>query len=335
MDKKRTAVIGCGVISDTHLSAISEIENAELSAVCDIIPERAEAASKKYSCKCYTDYRKMIESERLDCVHICLPHYLHSEAAVYAMRHGLDVLCEKPVDATLSGAREMESVQKETGRRLGIIFQNRYHTGARFAKNMVESGKMGKLIAVNGVVFWSRDEEYYGGGWRAFYKSAGGGVLINQAIHTLDLMRYFTGSDVKSVSASISHLGVTTAEVEDTAAGFLMFENGVICNFYFTINNICDRPPDIELIFEKGNVVLSGREATARYNNGTIEKPEETPEKACGISHTKACYGSTHIDQIYEFYNDKTGEKTADTLREGMKTAELVDKIFKAAKINV
>ncbi|MBR2156455.1 MAG: Gfo/Idh/MocA family oxidoreductase, partial [Clostridia bacterium] len=131
----------------------------------------------------------------------------------------------------------MVRVSEETGMRLGIIFQNRFNAGSVLARDTIKSGKAGRVLSLNATVCWHRDEDYYSHRWRADYATAGGGVLINQAIHTLDLIRWLADSEVESVRASAFHHGETTAEVEDTAEGLIRFESGAKGLFWFTIND--------------------------------------------------------------------------------------------------
>lgn len=332
MKKYRAAVVGCGVISKNHINALQNSALAELVSVCDIVPERAAAAGEKAGCRYYTDLAGMIEEEKPDSLHICLPHYLHSKAAIYAMEHGLWALSEKPMDAFLPAAREMAAVSERTGMRLGVIFQNRYNPGSVFAKKLIESGEAGRVISLNGVVCWHRDEPYYSQKWRADYSTAGGGVLINQAIHTLDLIRWLSGSDVTSVKATASHHGLTSARVEDTAEGFITFANGATGLFWFTINDSFDRDVTVTVKCENCEIRLVRDSATAVFSDGRVlESGRDTRPSVSA----KSCYGNSHDIQIEEFYGDPDGSLVRAGVREALKTQELLADIFDcAAKTN-
>ncbi len=329
-NKIRVCIIGCGVICPNHIHALKENEQTELVAVCDIIEERARARAALAGCAYYTDYHQMLAELHPDAVHLCLPHYLHAPIAIDCMRAGADVLCEKPMDASLEAAQRMKEVSIETGHRLGVIFQNRYNPENVAIRQALDSGEMGKLISLRGEVCWARDENYYrSGDWRSRYVTAGGGVLINQAIHTLDLLRYFAGSPVREVKATVSHHGQTTAEVEDTAEGLILFENGTRALFYFTINNTLDEDIRVTIRCEKAKVESRAGDCCISFSDGrSIHAADEARESAFGA---KACYGSSHAIQIADFYNDPDGSRARWMMEEALATQALVDAILKAS----
>ena len=328
----RVCVIGCGVIAPNHIKALLENEQTELVGVCDVIEERARSRAAMAGCAYYTDYHKMLDELRPDAVHLCLPHALHAPVAIDCMRAGVDVLCEKPMDASLAAAEQMKAVSIETGRRLGVIFQNRYNAENRAIRQALDSGEMGKLISLHGEVCWCRNEAYYrSGDWRSRYETAGGGVIINQAIHTLDLLRYFAGSPVVDVKATVSHHGETTAEVEDTAEGVIFFENGVRALFYFSINNLEDEDIRVTIKCENARVESRAGDCCIFYRDGrAVRAADEERTKDCGA---KACYGSSHAIQIADFYNDPDGSRARWMMEEALKTQALVDAILRAGGV--
>lgn len=325
---KRVGIIGCGVIAPNHLLPLKEFEETEIIAVCDIKADRANKYASEYNCKAYTDYKEMIEKENLDSVHVCLPHYLHCEVTVYALSNGVDVLCEKPMAIHYSEAIKMKETAEKYNRKLGIIFQNRYNDGARFAKKLIKKGKLGKVTCVYADVIWGRDQAYYDSdAWRGKWKTEGGGVLINQAIHTLDLLRYLVDSEVVSVESSVSHKGPTNIEVEDTAEGLIKFENGARGIFYFTNNFLGNISPRLNVEGEKGRIEIRGASAKVYYNDGTVEY-SRTNKNAKVIG--KACYGLGHFKQIEDFYSETP---KIDMLGEAIKTQKLLEEIYKSAGI--
>ena len=329
-NKYRVCVIGCGVISPNHIKSLIENEMTELVAVCDIIEERAKNRADMGGCAYYTDYHKMLEEVRPDAVHLCLPHYLHSPVAIDCMRAGADVLCEKPMDASLEAAVRMKEVSEETGRRLGVIFQNRYNAENEAIYAALKSGEMGKLISLRGEVCWKRDQAYYNSGaWRSDYATAGGGVIINQAIHTLDLLRYFADSPVAEVRATVSHHGDTEAEVEDTAEGLVLFENGTRALFYFTINNFEDEDIRVTIKCENARVESRAGDCCIHFRDGhDVHVSDDEHAKNAGA---KACYGSSHAIQIADFYNDSDGSRARWMMDEALKTQALVDAILRVS----
>ncbi len=329
-EKYRVCIIGCGVIAPNHIKALMENEKTELVAVCDIIEERAAQRAAMAGCAYYTDYHEMLEAVRPDAVHLCLPHYLHAPVAIDCMRAGVDVLCEKPMDASLEAAQRMKDVSLETGRRLGVIFQNRYNAENRAIRAALDSGEMGKLISLHGEVCWCRNEAYYRSGeWRSRYETAGGGVIINQAIHTLDLLRYFAGSPVVDVKATVSHHGATTAEVEDTAEGVIFFENGTRALFYFSINNMEDEDIRVTIKCENARVESRAGDCCIFFRDGrSVHASDDERTKNYGA---KACYGSSHAIQIADFYDDPDGSRARWMMEEALLTQALVDAILKAS----
>ncbi len=330
--KFRVCVIGCGVIAPNHIKSLLEDELTELVAVCDIIEARAVKAAEMGRCAYYTDYHQMLDEVKPDAVHLCLPHYLHCPVAIDCMRAGADVLCEKPMDVSLEAALRMKQVSEETGRRLGVIFQNRYNAENEAIRTALRSGEMGKLISLRGEVCWKRDQAYYNSGaWRADYATAGGGVLINQAIHTLDLLRYFANSPIADVRATVSHHGETAVEVEDTAEGLILFENGVRALFYFTINNFEDEDIRVTIKCENARVESRAGDCCIHFRDGhDVHVSNDEHAAAAGA---KACYGSSHAVQIADFYRDADGSRARWMMDEAIKTQALVEAILHAAHV--
>ncbi len=329
MKKIKVGVIGCGVICNNHIVPLMENEKTEVVAVCDIVFEKAKKKADEFGCKPYADYKEMIEKENLDSVHICLPHYLHSEVAIYALEKGLDVLCEKPMDINSERAKFMIDAAEKAQGKLGIIFQNRYNIGSVMVKEALDSGKLGKILGISAQVVWRRDQNYYDSGdWRGKWLTEGGGVLINQAIHTLDLSRYFMNSEVADVKATATHFGATTVEVEDTANGMITFENGGKLLFYFTVTSVKDHKISVTLDCENGTAELLANVANISYNDGTVESSQNIKEY---IALGKECYGTGHYKQIDEFYSEDNEEKVRATMYEAYKTQKLLDDIYDTA----
>ena len=187
--KLRVGIIGCGRISVRHVGSAMLLPQANLIAVCDIRSEKAQAVAEKCGAKAYTDYKEMIDKENLDCVHICLPHYLHVPAAEYAFGRGVNVLSEKPMSINYNDAVHAVNKAKECGVLYGVIFQSRYNAATIFVKNALDSGKLGKIKSASSVLTWSRSDDYYGGSdWKGTWDKEGGGVVIDTpGLRNLDL----------------------------------------------------------------------------------------------------------------------------------------------------
>ena len=308
MQKLRSVIIGCGAIFPMHAASIQANEYAQLAAVCDIYEDRAKARAQECNCRYYTDYKMMLEQEKPDSVHICLPHYLHAPVSIYALEHGCHVLCEKPMATTVEDAQRMIDAAQKSGKTLEIIFQNRYNPGSRLIKETVASGKLGKVLGARALVCWNRSQEYYSeSGWRGTLEKEGGGVCVNQAIHTLDLMLWFCGKRPVSVKASLD-TRAHDIEVEDDASGMITFADGTRANFWFTNNYCSDAPVEVELICENGTAKLVGDKAEISLKSGERLSAQNSDE-VFSYGEMKNYWGVSHVKQINNYYSHLMKEK--------------------------
>ena len=227
------AVLGLGV-GTAHADAAYASERAELVAVCDIDERRLAKAQRKYKgVTAYTDFEDLIADSRVDVISVCLPSAMHADFAVRAMEAGKHVLVEKPLDITPERAQLIEDARKRTGMTCGVVHQNRFNVDMYPMRDAVESGRLGKLILGTFAVKWYRDQSYYdNSGWRGTWEMDGGGSLMNQAVHTVDLMQWLMG-DVESVT---SHVGIYNHQIdtEDTTASLIKFKSGAVATFVST-----------------------------------------------------------------------------------------------------
>ena len=329
MNKLRVGVIGCGRISIRHFLPIKAIDDIELVCCCDIKKDRADAAAKEHGIKAYYSYEDMIANEKLDAVHLCLPHYLHSKVAIYAFEHGLNVLTEKPMDVDLKSAEMAVKVAKDKGLQFGVIFQCRYNNPAQLVKKAVTTGKLGKIISARSVLTWNRSDDYYSDSdWKGTWDKEGGGVVIDQAIHSIDLVNWLIDSEVENVSCTMNNRGHKKVFVEDSAEGLITYKNGAKYGFYCMNNYACDEPIEIRLFCEKGRVKFSYHDAHIIYDDGTEEEAHEENKKNTADGG-KDYWGSWHIRQIRQFYNALLGkEKLELTGEEALKTHKLIMQIY-------
>lgn len=331
--KLRVGVIGCGRISVMHLTSLSVIEDVELVACCDIIEERAKKAAKKYGGKAYVSYKEMIDDQNLDAVHICLPHYLHSVVACYAFEKGVNVLTEKPMDVDFESAETAVQMAKEKGVYFGVVFQSRYNNSVKLVKQALDSGRLGKILSARSILTWTRPDFYYAeSDWKGTWDKEGGGVVIDQAIHSIDLVNWLVDSEVESVSCSMANRGHKTIDVEDSAEGLITYKNGVKYGFYCMNNYACDEPIEIRLCCENAKVIFGYDDAYIYYNNGEIEeahKEKNLPEYRGG----KDYWGFKHEKQIRQFYNAVLGREPLEISgEEALKTHKLIMQIYKIGK---
>jgi predicted dehydrogenase len=329
MKKLRVGVIGCGRISVMHLVSASYLDEAELVACCDIKEDRANAAAEKYGIKAYTDYIKMLDEEKLDAVHICLPHYLHTKVACDAFSRGVNVLSEKPMDIDYKSAENAVKLAKECGVLYGVIFQCRYNNAPQLVKKRVTDGSLGKIITARSTLTWTRSDEYYSmSDWKGTWDKEGGGVVIDQAIHSIDLVNWIVDSEVENISVSMENRGHKIVKVEDTADGLIDYKNGVRYGFWCMNNYGCDEPIEIRFFCEKGKVTLTYDDAYIKYNDGSSEEAHKDV-----VTHNygggKDYWGSMHIKQIKQFYRSCLGLEELEISGEhALKTHKLICDLY-------
>ncbi len=326
----KVAVIGCGNVSVMHFNALRDNPDTEIIAVADIKPERADKKAAEYGARAYYDFNALLENENPDCVHICTPHYLHTPMAIKALSKGINVLLEKPCSVSMKEIEELRNAEKASGKQLGICFQNRYNACVREAKQIIDSGEMGKVRAVRAFVTWMRDEKYYSDDWHGTLDKECGGVMINQSIHTMDLVQYL-GGKCKKVTAHVSndHLkGII--EVEDTANALLELENGVTAVFYATLAYAENSEVFIEIALENGKLRLEGEKL---YSIGADGKFTEITGKTDAVYHGQRYWGSGHSVLIDDYYYClKSGEKFEIDAVEGGRAAMIVAACYESSK---
>ncbi len=304
MKNYRVGIIGCGNIFPMHAVSIREIDNAELVAVCDIKEDRAKKRSEEMGCKYYTDYKEMIEEEDLDVVHICTPHYLHPPMAIYAANRGINVFTEKPMSIKLEDGQAMVEAAKTNGITLGVVFQNHYNPGSILIKEMLESGELGQILAAKAIVTWDRSDEYYSkSDWKGTWAKEGGGVIIDQAIHTLDLMRWFIDDEIEYIDANIGNRGHAQIEVEDVAEGVIKYKNGIITGFFAMNYYSYDAPVEIELHCERGIARMVADEARVSLDDGREFIARPNPNETIEYGNVKSYWGTSHVKQIRQYYS--------------------------------
>ncbi|MBY0397474.1 MAG: Gfo/Idh/MocA family oxidoreductase [Thermoleophilia bacterium] len=222
----RTALVGCGKVGGIQAGVLARLPASHLVAHCDPQPGRADAFAARFGGRAYTDLSEMLREARPEAVCVCTPHPLHAEAAVLSAEAGAHVLVEKPLAASLDDCDRMIAAAKRAGVNLGVVSQRRFYEPVVRIKAAIDAGKIGEpLLGVFQMFSW-RDEAYYRSDpWRGRWSTDGGGVLVNQSPHMLDLLRWFCG-EVAEVSGAWANLNHPTVEVEDTAVATLRFRSG-------------------------------------------------------------------------------------------------------------
>src|SRR5947209_788530 len=253
--KLRFGIIGCGVIGRIHAQAITSLPDAQLVAVADSIPERAQELAEEFHVTPYSDFQEMLAHEKLDVVDIGTPSGQHGEHAYQVMRSGRHVIVEKPMEIRRAAIEEMLQVQQETGVKLAVISQHRFDPVTRQVHDLIEEQAFGRLVLGNAIIPWWRYQAYYdSGAWRGTWELDGGGVLMNQAIHSIDLLQWLMGP-VKSVFAYTDTL-VHRMETEDVAVAVLRFTNGALGTMAATTGAYPGVTTRIELFGDAGSAVI-------------------------------------------------------------------------------
>jgi len=331
----KTALIGCGRISPMHLASISMLENSELVAVCDVKEERAVNAAEQYNCSYYTDYKKMLLEKKPDVVHICTPHYLHHSMACFAAEQGIHVVLEKPMAINYDDAVDMVHCCEKNHVTLSIMFQNRYNRAVRLIKEELEKENLGKVLSARIIITWNRNDDYYlQSDWKGTWDKEGGGVVIDQAIHSLDLVRFITGKKPLNVQANIYNRRHEKFQVEDCAEGVINFEDDFIVSFYTMNYFTTDAPLEIMLHCEKGVANIIGDEGYIDYVDGrhTSMKLQESDKIDYGNGFKKY-WGYCHYVEIKKIYdallkNDEVEVSGEDCIL----TQKIVNSIYESGK---
>lgn len=330
----RVGIVGCGNIFTMHATSCDHLDNAELVGVCDIKKDRADAAAKKYNTQAYYDYKELIDSEKIDVVHICVPHYLHPIITRYALENGVNVLCEKPMSINYEDGEANVCLAEEKGLHYGIIFQCRYNDTSKLVRENLDNGKLGKIISARCTLTWCKPDSYYSlSDWKGTWDKEGGGVIIDQAIHSIDLANWFIGSDPIEVQAHIANRAHSIMKVDDTGEGFIRYANGATLSFWAMNNYGCDDPIEIRLCCENGKVVMSYEDARIEFNDGSVLSISPRTKKIIHYEGGKDYWGISHIRQIADFY-DSVEKNTEPTIsgREALKIQKLICSIYESAK---
>ena len=313
----RVGIIGLGIIGKVHKSVLTAM-GENLVAVCDIDKTVLSTYSKL---NCYTDYKEMLAKECLDVVHICTPHYLHTEMILAALDKDIHVLCEKPMCIKAEDIPLILAAEKRSKGRLGVCHQNRYNNVNVYLKEYLSDKK---IISAHGELIWCRGKAYYAQAeWRGKKSTEGGGVLINQALHTFDLMQWFCGMP-NSILGRVENFSLKDViDVEDTAT--LFCEGDTKFTFFATNTGGADMPTEIRLTLSNGENVVAYPDKL--YVNGKMVT-EEDMRFVLG----KCCYGNGHEKLIADFYNCiKHGQPFS---MDGKEASKVVKMIFAAYESN-
>ncbi len=290
---KNVCIVGYGKIGPNHANAFGTIENAKLYAVCDVNEEKIKKCQESFDVIGYTDFDEMLKDENIHSVHICTPHYLHYEMIVKALAAGKSVVSEKPVTMTKEQFEELK--KNPDAKKVCLVFQNRLNNCVVKLKEIIENGELGKIKAAKSILTWCRTADYYlEDEWRGKWATEGGGVLINQAVHSLDLLRYLV-DDFDTVRANMMNYSLEDViEVEDTFVARMGYKNGAKAFFVATNSYPVNSPMDIEVVFENG---------VARYTNNCLTVNGEVVARDEIATGAKGYWGKSHTKLLVNFYD--------------------------------
>ena len=324
----RAAIIGLGDISFIHLDAIIGNPEIQLVAACDLNVELKSRVPE--GTPFYTDYKQMVAETKPDVVHNCLPHYLHYPVTKVLVEMGVNVFCEKPVALNAEEAQRfaaLEAAHPEV--KIGICLQNRMNETTEELKRLLDSGKYGRIIGIRGFVPWYRNPEYYSvKPWRGTWQYAGGGTMINQSLHTLDLL-YFLGGDIKKIHSVVGQTNDYGIEVEGDVVARLEYANGARGLFFATNNNWTNESVQIRVACE---------EATFHIEDNTLyrinkDSSREVICKAPVLEGIKFYYGASHSRLIDRFRKAvETGSDDYIHVKDAVMVIRLMETIFQSAK---
>lgn len=331
----KAAIIGCGTIFPMHAASIKSLDDVELVSVCDIKEDRVKSKATKYNCKSYLNYKEMLDKEALDAVHICTPHYLHKPMVEYAAKKKINVLVEKPMALNPKDAESEIKIAKKNNIKLGVVLQSRFNPSSKLIRETLDSGKLGKIISARIMLAYHKPDEYYKkSDWKGIQEKEGGGVVIDQSIHPLDVLSWFCGYDIEFVEATTANRMHDYIEVEDVAEGVIQFKNGPLVCFYLINYYGYDSYVEMELYCEKAKVRIVKNSATIEFSDGTkaeaAPKPNECIDYGDGV---KDYWGVCHCKLIEDFYQAiKEDREPKVNGVEGKKAQRLVWAIYESAK---
>ena len=289
----KACIIGLGNIATVHACVLNEQE-IEIVDVCDVNKENAKAFMDKYcpSANFYTDYRECIKNTTADVIHITTPHYLHKDMTVFALNLNKNVLCEKPLCISYDQLQEVLTAEKNSKAKLGVCQQNRFNQASILLKDAIKNKK---IKSAYGNLDWYRNDEYYTlSNWRGKKDKEGGSVMINQALHTLDIMQWLLGMPEFCVAETCNLMHKGVIDTEDTATAVFLGETPF--HFYASLNARTDHPINVSIETVDGDkYLMSGNDL---FCNG--QKLDTT----CSVKmYGKSCYGSGHFKILQNFYD--------------------------------
>lgn len=339
MKVNKFGIIGCGMISTFHARAIREI-GAELVACYDRLPLASERVSKEFGCKAYQDFDEFLKDPEIQIVTIGTPSGSHMDPAVAAAQAGKHVIVEKPLEVTTERCDQIIDACNKAGVTLSTVFPSRFHQSSLQLKKAIETGRFGKLSLGDAIVKWYRTQQYYDSGvWRGTWKLDGGGALMNQAIHSVDLLLWLMGgvSEVSALTGLVAHQNI---EVEDVCVASLRFKNGALGLLEATTAAYPGYLKRIEIHGDLGSAVIEEEDinkwdfAESQEEDALIRESMANRLSGGGGAGDPAAIGhQAHAKQFANVLDAiETGTKPLIDGYEGRKSVEVICAVYESAR---
>jgi predicted dehydrogenase len=328
------------MIAEFHFKAIAELAGCRFVAGFDTIPGRAAEFCEKHGGRAYDNLAAFLADKDIDIVTIATPSGLHLDGAVAAARAGKHIIVEKPLEINCARCDTIIAEAAAAGVKVGAVFPARYHTSSKIIKKAITEGRLGKIVLADAQIKWYRSQEYYDSGkWRGTWQFDGGGALMNQGIHAIDLLQWFMG-DVREVSAQTATLAHERIEVEDTAAAVLKFANGAIGVIEGTTSAWPGFLKKIEIHGSKGSIrmeeesILTWEFAEQRPEDEDIRKQYGGAAATGGGAADPAAIGYHGHKMLFESFVRALQEDRPVDIdgNEGKKAVEIIEAVYRSAK---
>lgn len=340
MDQVGFGIIGCGAIAPIHAKAIRELKTARLTAVSDVVEQNARRLAEQFSVTAYTDYHELLQRDDVHAVTLCVPSGLRADIAEACASAGKHILAEKPLEVTSARIDRVIRAAESAHVKLGCIFQFRFADGARRVRQALDAGRFGRVVLGDAYIKWFRSQQYYNSGaWRGTRRLDGGGALMNQGIHQIDLLLWFLGP-VKEVYARTALLGHERLEVEDIACAVLTFENGAMGVIEGSTAIYPGHPARVEVHGTEGSAVIEdGNLRFWQFKAETEEDAEVRTHLADNVFGSGAGDPLSHVTheghrrQIEDFVDAVLHDRTpAVDGHEARRSVALVEAVYRSAE---
>ena len=332
MKQIKFGILGCGTIGDVHARAILELDSAKLIAVCDANPQRANEYAKKYGVKAYSRYEDMLADTEIDAVTICTPSGMHADQAITALNAEKHVLVEKPMALNSADGKRICEAAEKSNKIFSVIFQMRYTEDIQYLKRVIEEGKLGTLTFCDLYMKYWRSKDYFAvSPWRGTFAMDGGGALMNQGIHGIDIMQYLCGAP-KLIGAKVKTL-VHDIETEDTAAAVVEYPSGALGVIEASTSSNPGFDRKIEINGSRGYAVIVDAHLEKLFIDGELVVDSKVKSSAGTASDPTKMDHAKHKLQFKNFIGAVNGEEELiSTANDGYNAVNFIEKIYEFSK---